>query len=571
MNRIPILVSIIILASNLRAATISVPSQYPTIQQAVDASLSGDTIVVHPGLYDETVLIDNKGITITGIDPDDPDVVESTVVQAGLGGSCFTIRNRKLQDTVITGLTIVDGTSGIACLEASAVISKNKIAWNQRLLDNLGAGILVCGQLWSVYASSPEYPQVLITGNLIEGNNSRGNKGAGIHCENAEATIVNNRIVANIGVGIYLYRTKTVVTQNLFTGATNARALQNEGNSASDTTVIAVNQFVGNLNTIDSVIHSNCYYGASALITENLIAANGAPPSKGTVISIVGGPSPQVICRNLILDNYSTAIKALAGPRIENNTIVNNDTYAVSAQGGGTLAGNLVSGSSISFSGSKPFSLTGNTLLGVCKLDGLADVKMLNNVVTRDGIWIRSSSSRLEVANSLVPGGMNSIQTIDNPIVVWGPNNIDADPLFVDPGHWDDAGTPDDTSDDTFILGDYHLLPGSPCIDAGTNDVDNPDTPEVETLPDTDLASIPRIIDGNLDGTATVDIGAYEYLPGDVNYDGRANILDLITIRANIGQDPASSLPARKADANADGRVNIEDLILVRGRLGNNQ
>ena len=79
---------------------------------------------------------------------------------------------------------------------------------------------------------------------------------------------------------------------------------------------------------------------------------------------------------------------------------------------------------------------------------------------------------------------------------------------------------------------------------------------------------LPRVIDGDLDGTATVDIGAYEYLPGDVNYDGRVNILDLIAIRASLGQDPGSSPAARRADANADGRVNIEDLIFVRGRLG---
>jgi len=129
----------------------------------------------------------------------------------------------------------------------------------------------------------------------------------------------------------------------------------------------------------------------------------------------------------------------------------------------------------------------------------------------------------------------------------------------VDPGHRDG---------DTFILGDYHLLPGSPCIDAGTNDVDNPFTTRVEVLPDTDLAGLPRVIDGDLDGTATADIGAYEYLPGDVNYDGRVNILDLIAIRASLGQDPGSSPAARKADANGDGRVNIEDMIMVRGQLG---
>ena len=138
--------------------------------------------------------------------------------------------------------------------------------------------------------------------------------------------------------------------------------------------------------------------------------------------------------------------------------------------------------------------------------------------------------------------------------------------FFIDVGRRD--GNTPDPFDDTFVLGDYHLLPGSPCIDAGSNDVDNPDTPEIETLPDTDIAGLPRVIDGDLDGAATVDIGAYEYLPGDVNYDGRVNVLDLLIVRNSLGRDPASSIQARKADVNADGAVNVLDLLVVRGRLG---
>jgi len=75
-----------------------------------------------------------------------------------------------------------------------------------------------------------------------------------------------------------------------------------------------------------------------------------------------------------------------------------------------------------------------------------------------------------------------------------GSGNIDADPLFADPGS-----------------GDYHLGPGSPCIDAGTNDA--------PSLPDCDFEGDPRVMDGNRDGTAVVDMGVDEvygyavYLP----------------------------------------------------------
>jgi hypothetical protein len=68
-----------------------------------------------------------------------------------------------------------------------------------------------------------------------------------------------------------------------------------------------------------------------------------------------------------------------------------------------------------------------------------------------------------------------------------GEGNISADPRFVNAA-----------------AGDFRLLPDSPCIDAGTNLVD---------LPTTDIQGLPRVMDGNDDGIAVVDMGAYEFNP----------------------------------------------------------
>jgi len=66
--------------------------------------------------------------------------------------------------------------------------------------------------------------------------------------------------------------------------------------------------------------------------------------------------------------------------------------------------------------------------------------------------------------------------------------NISTDPLFANSS-----------------AGDYHLRPASPSIDTG--DISAPN------LPATDFDGNPRIQDGNLDGIAVIDMGAYEALP----------------------------------------------------------
>ncbi len=97
----------------------------------------------------------------------------------------------------------------------------------------------------------------------------------------------------------------------------------------------------------------------------------------------------------------------------------------------------------------------------------------------------------LDIANGLlidVAGGFVAYTNTEHGIDAYetGDGNISEDPLYFDP-----AGA------------DYRLLPASPCIDAGTND----------GAPDDDLLGQARPYDGDFDGVAVTDMGAYEYVP----------------------------------------------------------
>ncbi|HIJ53736.1 MAG TPA: right-handed parallel beta-helix repeat-containing protein [Planctomycetes bacterium] len=116
--------------------------------------------------------------------------------------------------------------------------------------------------------------------------------------------------------------------------------------------------------------------------------------------------------------------------------------------------------------------------------------------------WTHWWPSNVKLTNCILWDGGDEIWNNDESTIAitysdvesgWpGEGNIDTDPCFVDLGYWD--------ADGVWVDGDYHLLPGSPCIDTGD--------PNYVTEPnETDLDGRPRIIDGR------IDMGAYEYSP----------------------------------------------------------
>jgi len=149
----------------------------------------------------------------------------------------------------------------------------------------------------------------------------------------------------------------------------------------------------------------------------------------------------------------------------------------------------------------------------------------------------------VNVAYSDIQGGTNNSVRQANSTLISGPGNLDANPLF--------AGV---------AATNFHILAGSPCIDAGTNVLDIM-TASWSARVTNDFDGIPRPLDGNGDGSASFDIGAFEYLlpTADSNGDGipdgwtwqyRLNPTDPGVAAGNPDNDPHTTLQEWVADTN---------------------
>jgi parallel beta-helix repeat protein len=161
--------------------------------------------------------------------------------------------------------------------------------------------------------------------------------------------------------------------------------------------------------------------------------------------------------------------------------------------------------------------------------------------------------STIDITYCNVQGGRDSIydNDFDPNNINWGIGNIDIDPLFVDPGSWDDNGTPDDWSDDTWIEGDYHLRWTSPCINAG-------DPNFVFEEGEVDIDGEPRVMGGR------VDMGSDEVGPkqADFTRDGRIDIDDFAVFNNSWDTTEGQTNWYVLCDLFDNGVINVSDLAI---------
>ncbi len=94
------------------AATYYVPGDYSTIQGAIDAAVSDDTIIVSQGTYVENINFGGKDIVLASIDPQNPAIIESTIIDGGQNGSVVTFSGGETSNCILSGFTITNGYAG---------------------------------------------------------------------------------------------------------------------------------------------------------------------------------------------------------------------------------------------------------------------------------------------------------------------------------------------------------------------------------------------------------------------------------------------------------------------------
>jgi hypothetical protein len=438
------------LSTTAPAATRLVPGEYPTIQDAIDACIDGDVVIVAPGTYtgpgNRDIDFLGKAITVRSTDPNDPNIVAATTIdcngsEAELHCGFYFINNHD-GNAVLAGLTITNGYA------------------------RYGGGAIQC------YDSNPTIANCKVTGNY----------GGGISCYNyipGYATITNCTISGNLhGPGIETDRARIIdclITDN--TNCTGGR-MGAGGIVAHDSNII--NCLVsGNTNTNT--------YGAGGISVWDAAIVNCA------------------IHANTSLEYGAGGIEAYGHLMIQDCLITGNTGSAGGAislethhQDVSTIVNCTIVGNSVAYGGGAIHAWGTEALL-------ISNCILWQNHAPQGPEIFLDRFSNLYMTYSDVQGGQEDVYLGFHSTLDWGDGNIDTPPCVATPGYWADINDPNIVAEPNdpnavWIDGDYHLPAGSPCINAGDpNFVAGPN--------DIDIDGEARVFAGR------VDMGADEFMP----------------------------------------------------------
>ena len=384
-----------------------------------------------------------KGIVLLG----DPEHPEDVVIDGGANGrSVVVFRQRETEAAVLTGFTLrnaeTDYGGGIYIRGSSPTISHLIISSNE--VWNTGGGIY-CTIFGEEIISAPTIRDVIIT------NNYANDYGGGFGCYFAsEPTLIGVDIIMNNsrigGGGIFCSRYSILTMENcLILNDSSEQA--GGGFYLSDS---------AELNLSNCRIENNfaAYYGGAiytyeagdiSITLENCFI-RGNTSDRGERFYLEDAEC--TIRNSIILDNEDDNVGIICS---RGTLFLQNNTLKIAS----TRRYNEIS-------------------LSNCP------AIISNCIFSGERAYIHSNNDTVSLSFSDIVGGRDLIDVNDD-ILIWGEGNIDTDPVFRAPDS-----------------GDYRLLWGSPCINAGD--------PETEPDPDSSRADMEL----PLLGTASITWSCYQ-------------------------------------------------------------
>lgn len=274
---------------------VSAYKYYLAIQDAIADANTGNTIIVTRGRYYEKISFGTKNLVVRSSDPNDPAVVEQTIIDANQTGTVVVIAQGQDSNCVFAGFTVTGGDA-----------------------TNGHGGGIYC------YAA-PRLEHNIVTGNYAS------YKGGGVYfwSSDAKAQLNENIITMNAalyGAGVFAdSASNPTVTNNVIC---DNQALSSAGGIAcsynSGPVVIAGNQIMGNRAMYGAGITCT---SSSPLIICNLICGNRATIHGGGIK--LSFSSPDILC-NSIVDSLAPVgggihCKLLCYPNISTNIIAFSD------------------------------------------------------------------------------------------------------------------------------------------------------------------------------------------------------------------------------------------------------
>jgi predicted outer membrane repeat protein len=194
--------------------TIQVPADYPTLQLAINAAGSGDTIVAAPGTYPESIIFIGKSITLTSSGGpqvttiDGSGFLKSVITYQGssgvgtstlqgftitggdtvIGGGVLTDTDLNVDNCIFTG-NMADTGAGMASTGTDADLTITGCTFADNLALNLGGGLYI--------SEAQSVRSVTIADSLFRDNTAANGGGVYLNRNNSDCAVTRCTFLSN--------------------------------------------------------------------------------------------------------------------------------------------------------------------------------------------------------------------------------------------------------------------------------------------------------------------------------------------------------------------------------------